>query len=143
MPETELQGITAPPESGIPNRKKTLPSTRLSCKTDYYPDANQSKISEPSRFFTGDYIECVNAAFGIAIKEADLPVDGSDMITKRVETVLVQRYGHKELDKRRVMAEILKRFDSWEKVSDLPKGTAARAEKLFGAINTAFGGVPK
>jgi predicted ATP-dependent endonuclease of OLD family len=86
------------------------------------------------------YIDCVNAAFGIAIKEADLPVDGSDMITKRVETVLVQRYGHKELDKRRVMSEILRRFDGWEKVSDLPKGTAAKAEKLFKAINNAFGG---
>ncbi len=84
------------------------------------------------------YIECVNAAFGIAIKPDDLPVDGSDMITKRVEAVLVQRYSHKELDKRRVMAEILRRFDGWDRVSDLPKGTAARAEKLFQAINSAF-----
>lgn len=86
------------------------------------------------------YIDYVNAAFGIAIKEADLPVDGSDMITKRVETVLVQSYGHKELDKRRVMSEILRRFDGWEKVSDLPKGTASKAEKLFQTINNAFGG---
>ncbi len=89
------------------------------------------------------YLDCVNAAFGIAIKLEALPVDGSDMITKRVETVMVQRYGHKELDKRRVMAEILRRFDTWEKVSDLPKGTAARAEKLFGAINAAFGSAPE
>lgn len=86
------------------------------------------------------YIACVNAAFGIAIKEADLPVDGSDMITKRVEPVLVQRYGHEKLDKRRVMSEILRRFDGWKTVSDLPKGTAAKAEKLFKAINNAFGG---
>lgn len=86
------------------------------------------------------YIDCVNAAFGIAIKSEDLPVDGSDMITKRVEKVLVDRYGHKKLDKGRVMAEILRRFDGFEKVSDLPKGTSARAEKLFGAINSAFGG---
>lgn len=85
------------------------------------------------------YIDCVNAAFGLSIKPEDLPVDGSDMITKRVETILVQRYGHSELDKRRVMAEILRRFDGWQKVSDLPKGTAARAEKLFNAINNAFG----
>src|SRR5436190_21457277 len=85
------------------------------------------------------YVDCVNAAFGIAIKPTDLPVDGSDMITNRVEAVLVQRYGHKELDKRRVMAEILRRFDGWEKVSDLPEGTAARAESLFNAINRAFG----
>jgi hypothetical protein len=85
------------------------------------------------------YIDCVNAAFGIAIKLEDLPVDGSDMVTKRVETVLVQRYGHEELDKRRVMSEILRRFDGWEKVSDLPKNTASRAEKLFNSINSAFG----
>jgi hypothetical protein len=51
------------------------------------------------------YIDCVNAAFSIAIKPEDLPADGSDMITKRVESVLTQRYGHKELDKRRVMSE--------------------------------------
>jgi hypothetical protein len=61
------------------------------------------------------------------------------MITKGVETVLVQRYGKKELDKRRVMAEILRRFDGWEKVADLPEGTAAKAEKLFRAVNSAFG----
>jgi len=85
------------------------------------------------------YIECVNTAFGIAVKPEDLPVDGSDMITKRVEAVLVQRYGHKELDKRRVMAEILRRFDDWKTVSDLPESTPARAEKLFKAINKAFG----
>lgn len=87
------------------------------------------------------YVDCVNAAFGIAIKLEDLPVDGSDMITKRVERVLIQRYGHKELDKRRVMSEVLRRFDDWEKVADLPDGTAAKAEKLFNAINNAFGGV--
>lgn len=85
------------------------------------------------------YIDCVNAAFGIAIKPEDLPVDGSDMITKRVEQVLVQRYGHKELDKRRVMAEVLRRFDAWKKLSDLPEGTAARAENLFKVVNNAFG----
>jgi predicted ATP-dependent endonuclease of OLD family len=88
------------------------------------------------------YIDCVNDAFGIAIKEEDLPVDGSDMITKRVEAVLVDRYGHKQLDKRQVLAQILRRFDSWEKVSDLPKGTLAKAEKLFKAINSAFEDAP-
>ena len=64
------------------------------------------------------------------------------MITKRVETVVRERYGHKELDKRTVMAEILRRFDKWEKVSDLPKGTATHAEKLFQAINSAFEDAP-
>jgi hypothetical protein len=86
------------------------------------------------------YLDCVNAAFGIAIKSEDLPADGSDMITKRVEEVLTGRYGHRELDKRTVMAEILRRFDKWEKVSDLPRGTEERAEKLFQAINSAFEG---
>jgi len=85
------------------------------------------------------YVDCVNTTFGIAISGSELPVDGSDMIAKRVEKVLVQRYGHKELDKRRVMAEILRRFDGWKKVSDLPNGTAVRAEKLFSSINKAFG----
>lgn len=85
------------------------------------------------------YIDCVNATFRIDIKEEDLPMDGSDMITKRVERVLIERYGHKELDKRRVMSEILRRFDGWEKLSDLPKGTSVKAEKLFKAINIAFG----
>ena len=89
------------------------------------------------------YIDCVSAAFGIAIKPEDLPVDGSDMITKRIEKVLVQRYGHKNLDKGRVMAEMLRRFDGFEKVADLPKGAAARAEKLFGAINSAFTAAPE
>ncbi|MDZ7794934.1 MAG: hypothetical protein U5P10_14950 [Spirochaetia bacterium] len=84
------------------------------------------------------YIECVNAAFGIAIKETDLPEDGSDMITKRVDTVMRERYGHKELKKRRVMEEILRRFDNWEKVSDIPGGTVAKTENLFNAINRAF-----
>jgi predicted ATP-dependent endonuclease of OLD family len=89
------------------------------------------------------YLDCVNAAFRIAIKYEDLPSDGSAMITKRVEAVVTQRYGRTELDKRTVMAEIARRFDKWEKVSDLPKGTAGRAEKLFETINRSFeGGSP-
>ena len=85
------------------------------------------------------YIECVNAAFRIAINQADLPADGSSMITKRIEAVLTQRHGYSKLDKRQVAAEILRRFDSWTQVSDIPKETVIRAEKLFRAINSAFG----
>lgn len=85
------------------------------------------------------YLDCVNETFGIAIKLDELPVDGSTLITKRIEAVLVQRYGHKEFDKRRVVAEILRRFDDWKTASDLPRGTATRAEKLFKTINSAFG----
>ncbi len=41
MPKTENQGITALPDSGIPNCKKSGLTTRLSCKFDYLSDANQ------------------------------------------------------------------------------------------------------
>ena len=85
------------------------------------------------------YLDCVNAAYRTAIKDSDLPADGSDMITKRVESVLVQRFGRDELDKRRVMKELLRRFDRWGSVADLPNGTAARAERLFKTLNSAFG----
>lgn len=86
------------------------------------------------------YIECVNAAYHIAIKKEDLPQDGSTMITKRVEEVLKKTHGVRELDKRRVMSEVLKRFDALEAIDDLPPGTAEKAEALFEAINGAFEG---
>lgn len=86
------------------------------------------------------YLSCVNEAFGLGIKLEDLPEDGSDMITKRVEHVLKSRYGHSALDKRRVMAEMLKRFDDWKTSADLPKDVAARAEKVFQTINGTFAG---
>jgi hypothetical protein len=33
---------------------------------------------------------------------------------------------------------MLKEFDGWSKLTDLPNGTAVSAEKLFTAINAAF-----
>lgn len=87
------------------------------------------------------YLNCVNKAFGLGITAADLPVDGSTLITKRVEVILKSKYSHSCLDKRRVMQEILKEFDGWKVESDMPKGVAARVEKLFKSINTAFAGV--
>ena len=84
------------------------------------------------------YLECVNSAYRTAIKIEDLPSDGSDQITKRIEATLVARHGRSELDKRLVMAEMLRRFDNWNVITDLPKGTAERAEKLFQKINAAF-----
>lgn len=87
----------------------------------------------PNDFFR----ECVNRSYGIAIRDEDLPVDGSTLISKRVEKVLKERHG-KELDKKLVLAEMLRDFDSWVKISDLPKGSAVSAEKLFKSINAAF-----
>lgn len=84
------------------------------------------------------YVDCVNTTYGLAIKMEDLPEDGSDMVTKRVEHVLKARYGHKELDKRRVMGEMWKQFDTWVTANDLPKDAVTRAEKVFKAINAAF-----
>jgi energy-coupling factor transporter ATP-binding protein EcfA2 len=84
------------------------------------------------------YLSCVNKSFGVNISQADLPADGSTLITKRVESVLTSKYGHKELDKRRVMQQMLKEFDGWSDASHLPKGSAAHIEKLFKAINKAF-----
>lgn len=84
------------------------------------------------------YVDCVNSTYGLAIKMEDLPEDGSDMITKRVEQVLKTRYAHPELDKRRVMGEMWKQFDTWITAADLPKDAVTRAEKVFKAINAAF-----
>jgi hypothetical protein len=84
------------------------------------------------------YIECVCSAYRVSIKKEDLPQDGSPMITKRVEEVLVKHHSFKSLDKGRVMGEMLKKFDTWKKLSDLPHGTEEKAEKLFLAINKSF-----
>ncbi|MBA8880873.1 ATP-dependent nuclease [Phyllobacterium myrsinacearum] len=87
----------------------------------------------PDDFFLG----CVNRAYGIAIRPEELPVDGSTLISKRVEVILKERHG-RSLDKKKVLAEMLKVFDSWKNIADLPKGTIIPAEKLFKAINAAF-----
>ena len=89
----------------------------------------------PPKFF----IDCVNDTFGLAIKPDELPEDGSDMITKKVEHVLKTKYNHSQLDKKRVMGEMWKRFDTWKSLDDLPANTVSRAEKVFKAINEAFG----
>ena len=89
----------------------------------------------PSKF----YLKLVNETYGLAIKEEALPVDGSDMITKRVEHVLQKSYGMPKLDKRRVLATMLRHFDKWSELKDLPTGTVQKAEKLFKAISRAFG----
>lgn len=84
------------------------------------------------------FLECVNRAYGLALKLQDLPEDGSTLIAKRVEIAMKLRQG-KELKKKSVLAEMLKEFDNWKAVSDLPAGTAENAENLFKKINAAFG----
>ena len=84
------------------------------------------------------FLGCVNSTYGLALKLEDLPKDGSTLIAKRVEVALKQRHG-RELKKKEVLTEMLKNFDGWTKVGDLPKGTAANAGRLFKKINTAFG----
>jgi hypothetical protein len=84
------------------------------------------------------FLDCVNRSYGLALKLEDLPEDGSTLIAKRVEIALRKRQG-RELKKKDVLTEMLKDFDSWTKISDLPKGTAANAERLFKKLNSAFG----
>ena len=87
------------------------------------------------------FLECVNRAYGLALKLEDLPEDGSTLIAKRVEIALRRRHG-RELKKKDVLTEMLKDFDGWTKISDLPKGAAANAERLFKKLNSAFGVEP-
>lgn len=84
------------------------------------------------------YLKCVNAAYGTSIKMADLPVDGSTMITRRIEQILKTRFGRDKLDKSKMMNQLLGHFDDWDDASKLPPGTVDRAEKLFKSINAAF-----
>lgn len=83
------------------------------------------------------YLEMVNAAYGVTIALTELPPDGSDMITKRIESVMKEKY-EREFDKSKIVAEMLRRFDRWREAKDLPAGTADRAEQLFKTINAAF-----
>ena len=98
---------------------------------------NEAAIED---LFPDDYYVClVNAAYGLSIEMSDLPIDGSDMITKRVESVLQQKYGHSGLDKQRVVTHMLKVFDIWISLADIPAETVTRAERLFHRVNEAFG----
>ncbi len=89
--------------------------------------------------FTDEYyLDMVNSAYGLTLDMSELAKDGSDMITKRIEPAMLEKHGYK-FDKGRVVAEMLKRFDSWHEIKDLPLGTAERAEQLFKTVNVAFG----
>ena len=84
------------------------------------------------------FLECVNRSYSLALKLEDLPEDGSTLIAKRVEIALKQRQG-RDLKKKDVLVEMLKEFDTWTTISDLPTGTADNAERLFKKVNAAFG----
>lgn len=84
------------------------------------------------------YIDCVNSAYGLSISSNDLPVDGSDMISTQIESVLRSKYHHSSLDKKRVLTEMLKIFDTWKTSKDLPTGAEKNAEKLIKKINALF-----
>lgn len=85
------------------------------------------------------YLECVKSAYRIDLKEEDLPVDGPQMITKRVNVALKKQFGFSGLDKQKVLLEMLKRFDGLTKISELPKETGDATDTLFKKINTSFG----
>ncbi len=84
------------------------------------------------------YLGLVSEAYRLRISMSDLPADGSEMITKRIDRALKDRFGRSGLDKAIVLPELLKRFDTWRTVEDLPDGTAAKAQRLFERINAAF-----
>jgi len=83
------------------------------------------------------YLDCVNSAYRINIKAEHLPIDGSSMIAKRVEAALMSDHQRK-LDKKLMLGEMLKRFDTWHSIEDLSPGTVENAERLFTSINKVF-----
>jgi len=100
-------------------------------------DKNESAIEDlfPDTF----YIELVNETFGVKLEERDLPEGGTEMISKRVEIAFKNRYSGMEFKKSKVTLTLLRRFDSWKKVEDLPEGTETKVTELFKKINSVFG----
>jgi predicted ATP-dependent endonuclease of OLD family len=138
--DSDEEGIKAKKKIGEMDIKELAESEGNQFRILMLRDASGIKKTDVAieDLFPDDFfLECVNRAYGIAIRNEDLPDDGSTLISKRVEKVLKDRHG-KDLDKKKVLIEILREFDSWTKISDLPKGTAATAEKLFKSINGAF-----
>lgn len=84
------------------------------------------------------YLECVMRAYRVVIMPDDLAKESSPQITKRIENVLKSRHGRSGLDKDLVMREMMRIFERWRRVEDLPKGVADRAGKLFSTINKEF-----
>jgi energy-coupling factor transporter ATP-binding protein EcfA2 len=84
------------------------------------------------------YLALVNAAYRIQIQMSDLPTDGPVMIARRIEQVLVSTYGCTALDRGAVLAHMLRAFETWRSIGDIPPLTVTRAELLFEKINFEF-----
>ena len=72
--------------------------------------------------------ECVNRSYSVAIRDEDLPIDGSAQISKRVEIVLKQRHG-RELDKKIVLSEMLKEFELTVQANGSTEGDSRHGRK--------------
>jgi hypothetical protein len=53
--------------------------------------------------------------------------------------VIRARHQGNSLDKKRVLQQMLKRFEDMDTPDDLPEGTFEKAQKLIQKINRAFG----
>ncbi|MGB8632098.1 MAG: AAA family ATPase [Xanthobacteraceae bacterium] len=83
------------------------------------------------------YLECVRKAYRIEITEADLTGLDVRPISVAVAEALRSR-GLSGLDKSRVLGELLKVFDSWQTVDDLPSSLKKKTNTLFSKIRQAF-----
>jgi hypothetical protein len=84
------------------------------------------------------YLDVVNEAYGTNLKEADVPDTAGTSAASRIEAALKAKGRATELDKELVAAALQRRFQTLHKKEDLPTGTAEKAAKLVGAINSAF-----
>lgn len=103
----------------------------------------QTDVAIEDIFPADFYLGCVNRAYGYAISIEDLPEDGSSEIADRIEQVLRNKYNLSGLDKKLVLAEMLRVFDTWEKFCDLPKSAQTSAKKLIKSINDALAPIPE
>jgi energy-coupling factor transporter ATP-binding protein EcfA2 len=83
------------------------------------------------------YLDCVSAAYRIKIEESELVDADVRPISIAVEELLKAR-GFSGLDKPRVLGELLRIFDTWNVVGDLPPELNERASALFKKIRESF-----
>lgn len=83
------------------------------------------------------YLDCVSAAYKIKIEENELIELDVRPISAAVDGLLKAR-GFSGLDKPRVLGELLRIFDTWDVVDDLPPELNERTETLFKKIRNSF-----